>query len=616
MHAPFLRLIRRRSETVDQLLRLLSYLPRRRFRALLLLVPLSLIPGITDLISIGVVARLAGALIGTPLDDKVPWMKVFGGNTSNQTVWLIAIFIGVSWFSSFSKLTLQVVQQRLTAQVWRDFSDAIHKRVLNQQYSYHLVRSTAKLSSLIMKNIKVASGAVISPLMRIVGSILSVILISAGILIAGKGLALALIITLTTCYLVFSLVITPYLRHASNQSVRLDIKSNHLLLESLASIKDIQLTNSEGHFEKAFVSAGQEAQRYQWMSAILPILPRLLIEPLGITLIFVLGALPAILNNDPGQIKALIPSLAALVLAAQRLTPPLQDFFGCITQLRGGLPKIKKTVELLELPYSRPTLQTPGVPLPESVFPRFSIRLRNVHYTYPKTSQEVLHDINLSIPVGSRVALVGTTGSGKSTTANILLGLLVPQQGALELDGQPVEELDVPAWQANCALVPQHIALLDASFRENVAFGLEEEEIDNDRLWEAIEAAQLAEFVSELPYGLMTPVGENGMKLSGGQRQRLALARAFYRNARFLVLDEATSALDNRTESDVISALQVIGRRCTTVVIAHRISTVARCDRIYEFSKGRIMDYGSFEELKNSSGTFRELARLESMLDA
>ena len=616
MHAPFLRLIRRRSETVDQLLRLLSYLPRRRFRALLLLVPLSLIPGITDLISIGVVARLAGALIGTPLDDKVPWMKVFGGNTSNQTVWLIAIFIGVSWFSSFSKLTLQVVQQRLTAQVWRDFSDAIHKRVLNQQYSYHLVRSTAKLSSLIMKNIKVASGAVISPLMRIVGSILSVILISAGILIAGKGLALALIITLTSCYLVFSLVITPYLRHASNQSVRLDIKSNHLLLESLASIKDIQLTNSEGHFEKAFVSAGQEAQRYQWMSAILPILPRLLIEPLGITLIFVLGALPAILNNDPGQIKALIPSLAALVLAAQRLTPPLQDFFGCITQLRGGLPKIKKTVELLELPYSRPTLQTPGVPLPESVFPRFSIRLRNVHYTYPKTSQEVLHDINLSIPVGSRVALVGTTGSGKSTTANILLGLLVPQQGALELDGQPVEELDVPAWQANCALVPQHIALLDASFRENVAFGLEEEEIDNDRLWEAIEAAQLAEFVSELPYGLMTPVGENGMKLSGGQRQRLALARAFYRNARFLVLDEATSALDNRTESDVISALQVIGRRCTTVVIAHRISTVARCDRIYEFSKGRIVDYGSFEELKNSSGTFRELARLESMLDA
>ena len=616
MHAPFLRLIRRRSETVDQLLRLLSYLPRRRFRALLLLVPLSLIPGITDLISIGVVARLAGALIGTPLDDKVPWMKVFGGNTSNQTVWLIAIFIGVSWFSSFSKLTLQVVQQRLTAQVWRDFSDAIHKRVLNQQYSYHLVRSTAKLSSLIMKNIKVASGAVISPLMRIVGSILSVILISAGILIAGKGLALALIITLTSCYLVFSLVITPYLRHASNQSVRLDIKSNHLLLESLASIKDIQLTNSEGHFEKAFVSAGQEAQRYQWMSAILPILPRLLIEPLGITLIFVLGALPAILNNDPGQIKALIPSLAALVLAAQRLTPPLQDFFGCITQLRGGLPKIKKTVELLELPYSRPTLQTPGVPLPESVFPRFSIRLRNVHYTYPKTSQEVLHDINLSIPVGSRVALVGTTGSGKSTTANILLGLLVPQQGALELDGQPVEELDVPAWQANCALVPQHIALLDASFRENVAFGLEEEEIDNDRLWEAIEAAQLAEFVSELPYGLMTPVGENGMKLSGGQRQRLALARAFYRNARFLVLDEATSALDNRTESDVISALQVIGRRCTTVVIAHRISTVARCDRIYEFSKGRIVDYGSFEELKNSSGTIRELARLESMLDA
>jgi ATP-binding cassette subfamily B protein len=215
--------------------------------------------------------------------------------------------------------------------------------------------------------------------------------------------------------------------------------------------------------------------------------------------------------------------------------------------------------------------------------------------------------------VGSRVALVGRTGSGKTTTAHLLLGLLQPEQGCLELDGVPVTANDLPAWQASCAHVPQMIHLLDGSLLDNVAFGIPEEAIDRDRVWESLEAAQLADDVAELPYGLYTPVGENGVQLSGGQRQRLALARAFYREARFLVMDEATSALDNRTELNLIESLQVIGRRCTTLVIAHRLSTVQRCDRIYEFDGGRVKAAGSFADLQRDSATFRELARLEAL---
>jgi ATP-binding cassette subfamily B protein len=169
----------------------------------------------------------------------------------------------------------------------------------------------------------------------------------------------------------------------------------------------------------------------------------------------------------------------------------------------------------------------------------------------------------------------------------------------------------VPAWQANCAQVPQAITLLNGSILQNVAFGVSADQVDEYRVWEALEAAQLQEFIAELPYGLHTQVGENGMRLSGGQRQRLALARAFYRKARFLVLDEATSALDNRTESEVIEALEVVGRRCTTVVIAHRLSTVQRCDRIYEFDRGQVKAYGDFHELQQRSASFRDLADLE-----
>jgi ATP-binding cassette subfamily B protein len=228
-----------------------------------------------------------------------------------------------------------------------------------------------------------------------------------------------------------------------------------------------------------------------------------------------------------------------------------------------------------------------------------------------RSEEWVLRGVNLSIPVGSRVALVGATGSGKSTAAQLLLGLLDPQHSALELDGIGLDEFSKPSWQTSCAQVPQQIQLLDASIQANVAFGVEEDQIDMDRLWEALQAAQLADVVVDMPYGPLTPIGENGMKLSGGQRQRLALARAFYREAKFLLLDEGTSALDNRTESYVIDAIEMVGRRCTTVVIAHRLSTIVRCDRIYEFSQGTINASGTYDELKNRSASFRDLASLE-----
>jgi len=222
----------------------------------------------------------------------------------------------------------------------------------------------------------------------------------------------------------------------------------------------------------------------------------------------------------------------------------------------------------------------------------------------------------MSILVGSRVAFVGATGSGKTTTANQLLCLLRPSTGTLQLDGIDVDDTDVPAWQANCAYVPQAINLLNGNIIENIAFAEELDEVDQMRVWEALQAAQLADIVAELPLGLFTPIGDNGIRLSGGQRQRLALARAFYRNSKFLVLDEATSALDNRTESEVMDAIEVIGRRCTLVVIAHRLSTVMRSDCIFEFEAGRIKAFGSFEQLRQRSDTFNDLASFERRLSS
>ncbi len=603
-----------RSRTARQLRALLAHLPPERIQQLRRVVAFSFIPGVIDLASVAVIARLMGSLVGSDLEDRLPGVKVFGGNAADQSLWLILMFVILSWIASFGKFGLQFLQQRLTARIWIDLSNMIHARVLAQGYEYHLSKSTAKLSTMVLSHIKKTSNSVVNPLLKMVGSIFSIALLSIGILVIGRWSAVLLIAALVGSYLVISQLITPYLRHASKQKMRLESRTTHILLESLGSIRDIKLTGSEDHFRQAFVRTGEKAKSLAWTTELLPTIPRLLIEPLGITLIFAVGAVPALLGGDRSDIRSILPFLASLAVAALRLTPPLQEFFASMNQLRGGLPVIDNTLEYLRLPTSRPALGDPGVPSPQGVFPKRTIGLQDVWYAYPGASDWVLHGIDLTIPVGSRVAFVGTTGSGKTTTAQILLSLLEPGKGALTLDGIAVSEQDVPAWQACCSQVPQFINLLDASVLENVAFGKYEHEVDQDAVWNALEAAQLAEFVGELPYGLHTPIGENGLQLSGGQRQRLALARSFYRGSEFLVLDEATSALDNRTENEIIQSLEVIGRRCTTVVIAHRLSTVMRCDRIYEFERGRIKAWGSFEELQQRSDSFRDLASLERRL--
>jgi len=603
-----------RSRTYRQLRALMAYLPSERLSQLKWVVAVSVIPGIVDLASVAVIARLMGALVGGHMDDRLPGVKVFGGNPVDQSLWLIAIFALLSWIASFGKFGLQFLQQRLTARVWIDLSNQIHANVLAQGYEYHLTKSTAKLSTLVLSHIKKTSNSVVNPLLKMVGSIFSILLLSLGIVVIGRWSAVVLISSLVVSYLVISQLITPYLRHASRQKLRLESRATHILLESLSSIRDIKLTASEDHFRNAFVRTGERAKSYAWTTELLPTIPRALIEPLGITLIFAFGAVPALLRGDRSDILSILPFLASLAVAALRLTPPLQDFFSSMNQLRGGLPVIETTLEYLQLPAGRPVLGDPGVPSPLGVFPKRSIGLSDVWYSYPGSDEPVLRGVDLSIPVGSRVAFVGSTGSGKTTTAGILLALLDPSRGSLVLDGIPVSEQDVPAWQACCSQVPQFINLLDASVLDNVAFGKNEDEVEQDEVWMALEAAQLDEFVSELPYGLHTPIGENGLQLSGGQRQRLALARSFYRRSQFLLLDEATSALDNRTENEIIQALEVIGRRCTTVVIAHRLSTVMRCDRIYEFERGRIKAFGTFEELQHSSDTFHDLASLERRL--
>ena len=376
-------------------------------------------------------------------------------------------------------------------------------------------------------------------------------------------------------------------------------------------MRDIQLYSSHQFFVDRFMRDGSIAKRNDRLANLLPNVPKFLIEPAGITILFVVGLAPALLNGDDAQLRDALPQLATVLVVLLRISGPLQSMFRSLNRLRGGLPEVKDALELLCMRPTRLALNDPVVPSPDGVMPRRLIELRDVSYSYGLSGSTILRHVDLSIPVGSRIALVGKTGSGKTTLAHLLLGLFKPESGELLLDGLPVSDEEMPAWQANCAFVPQQIRLLDASVRENVAFCEDPDQIDDQKVWGALKAAQFADYVGDMPYGLYTMCGENGMKLSGGQRQRLSLARAFYRNAKLLVLDEATSALDNKTEHDLMEALDLVGRRCTMVVIAHRLSTVKKCDRIYEVADGSIRASGDFQTLTSLSPSFREMAMLD-----
>lgn len=599
------------SQTWSNLSQLLRELPRRRVRLLVFVLIASLFQGLLDILLVALLARLVGLLAGARLEDYLPGIKVFGGGFLDQSGWIVALLIGSFWLASGVRFGVALMQSLLSAEVWNDLVNKVYDNLMRQRYDFFIRQRTANLSEKFNRILNSVSTGVISPIIMIAGNIVSITSLLIGVVLVLGAQALLVFSLMLIAYILASKIITPYLRLAIKQRIRYGRRINLLLMESLRSMREVQLYSAENYFVSRFARDGVIAKRYDRIGRLLPDVPRLVIEPAGITILFVVGIVPGMLSGDPQGIKNSIPALSAVLVALLRISGPLQSMFRSINRLRGGLPEIADALELLSLKPERYLINSAGVPSPDGVMPRREIRLKEVCFTYSKDSKSVINGVNLSIPIGARIALVGRTGSGKTTLAHLLLGLFQPTAGSLLLDGIEVTDQEVPAWQANCAFVPQTIRLIDGSIRDNVAFGCDSEAIDDDLVWSALEAAQFDEYVAGMTYGLYTMIGENGIKLSGGQRQRLSLARAFFRGAKVLVLDEATSALDNKTEHDVMQALDIVGRRCTTIVIAHRLSTVKKCDLIHEMSAGKIIASGDFQQLQNCSPSFREMALIE-----
>ena len=601
------------SQTWNELRFLLRELApeRRRFLALVLLA--SLLQGLVDIFLVGLLARLVGLLAGAKLGDQIPGIRFFGGGLQDQVGWIVVLLIAAYWLVSGIRFGVALLESLLTAEIWSDLVNKVYRNLMLQRYEFFVQNRKAFLSERFNRILSRVTATVITPMIAISASFVSVTALILGVGLMLGSTSLFIFVLLFVSYAFSSRIITPYLRLALRQKIRYSRRLKLIFSESMRSIADVQLYSSHEYFVNRFSGSGILAKRNDRLSKLLPAVPRFVIEPAGITILFLVGLAPAISSGDADLLREALPELATVLVVLLRITSPLQTVFSNVNKLRGGLPEVKDALELLRMRPSRLSLGDPGVPSIDGVMPTRLIELSGVNFSYKESDRLILENVSLSIPVGSRIALVGSTGSGKTTIAHLLLGLYTPSKGGLLLDGVPVSAEEMPAWQANCAFVPQNIRLLDASVRENVAFCEDSDSIDDNEVWAALEAAQFSEFAAQMPYGLYTICGEDGIKLSGGQCQRLALARAFYRKSKLMVLDEATSALDNKTENDVMQALDIIGRRCTMVVIAHRLSTVKKCDRIFEISQGRVVASGDFETLKRLSPSFREMTMLDAV---
>ncbi|MFT3858163.1 MAG: ABC transporter ATP-binding protein [Aquabacterium sp.] len=435
--------------------------------------------------------------------------------------------------------------------------------------------------------------------LTLLSSALMVAAVAVAIMFIDPAVAVLATCGFGICYGLVALATRGRLRRNSEDIGREQTHVIKALQEGLGGIRDVLLDGSQPLYCDVYRRADLALRKAQGNNLFVGGSPRYAMEAMGMILI---GALAYWMSQRPGGIGVALPVLGALALGAQRLIPALQQGYSAWASIAGNQSALAETIDLLDQPMP-PHVQddSPAMQIGREIC------LEDVRFRYQPEAPWVLNGISLRIPKGSRVGFIGSTGSGKSTTLDIVMGLLKPVQGRLLVDGRPVEAGSMRAWQRTLAHVPQSIYLADASVAENIAFGVPSADIDLARVKDAARRAQIADYIEAQPHAYDAMVGERGVRLSGGQRQRIGIARALYKHACVLILDEATSALDNATERSVMDAIQNLDRELTILIIAHRISTLQHCDVIVRLGDGVILEQGTYAEFCERDASFREL---------
>jgi ATP-binding cassette subfamily B protein len=524
-----------------------------------------------------------------------------GITSPNQLVLpLVVAFVVAALVSGILRLLLLWVSTRLSYAIGADLSLDAYRRTLYQPYKIHVTRNTSDIITSITGKTWNAM-QVLESLLIVTSSSLLLVILMMGLLAIEPYVILIVSIVFGLSYGAIAWVSRRKLKINSLTIAHDSVQVVKALMEGLGGIRDVLLNGTQQVYCDIFRKADFSQRAAKAGNVVIAVSPRFLMEVIGILLIAVLAYG---LSNKDGGLGSALPTLGALALGAQRIIPALQQIYFNWAIIAGLQKSLADAMVLLDQPLP------PKVSHQSVLAVDFdeSIRFESVRFRYLSDGPWVLDGLSLTIPKGLRVGFVGVTGSGKTTTADLLMGLLDPVDGKILVDNQPICGERLLSWQRTIAHVPQSIFLADITIAENIAFGVPINEIDMERVREAASQAQIADFIENRRNGYHEVVGERGIRLSGGQRQRIGIARALYKKASVLVFDEATSSLDNATEQAVMESIENLDRELTIVIIAHRLTTVQNCDIIFELTSGKVAAKGTYEQLLEQSPSFKNMA--------
>lgn len=486
---------------------------------------------------------------------------------------------------------------KFSAELGISFAHSIFKFYMSKDYIYHSRHNKAEFINDIVIETGRLQGGVIYQLLILISKSLVIFLVVGNLLLSKPVLTISIVSVISVIYFIFYKVIRKMLAENGVAISTSSVKSQKYLNEAFGSIKELKIYKKEyffveRHKRELSILLFKNAENATWS-----LIPKYFFE----TLAFGGVCFFLITMSNENSLEASLSTLALYALSAYKLMPSAQQIFGSMATIKSNIHVVDTTVEKIkegkDLQFELNFQSQPP--------PKKEIVLKDICFSYDgKTDQ--LKNISMELPVGKKIAFVGLSGSGKTTTANILLGLLKPSRGELIVDGTPVDFNKLSGWYNNLSFVPQSIYLMDSSVADNISFGEQHESPDKKKLEVIAQRSNLSDFISNLPEKFDTFVGDDGVKLSGGQKQRLGIARALYLDRPIIVMDEATSALDNVNENEIMRNIQSIQDK-TIVIIAHRLSTIRCCDTIFVFDNGKVVASGTYDELQTRSPDFQKL---------
>ena len=571
--------------------------PHERKRAGLLLFMI-LIMALLDMIGVASVLPFMAVLTNPDvietniiLNKSFKFFQLFGVKNHQQFLFGLGVCVFILLvFSLLFKALVSYVQVQFIQMRQYSIGKRLVTGYLQQPYSWFLSRNSADLGTRVLSEVSKVVGGGLRPLMMLIANSMVAITITTLLIIADPKLAIAVTFSLGAAYGVVYKFVRDYLDRIGKESLRSNELRFTAISEAFGAAKEVKIGGLEQTYIKRFSDSSQIFAKHSATSTVINQLPRFALEVVafgGIMLLILY------MMSQTGNFNKALPIITLYAFAGYRLMPALQQIYASFTQLAFVRPSLESLIDDLKNLKQNEKNQDQGVLIFNNL-----IKLKNINYNYPNTSRTALKDISLSIPVKTSVGLIGATGSGKTTIVDIILGLLEPQRGSIEVDGQIITQKNTRAWQRLIGYVPQHIYLSDDTVTANIAFGVNAEDVNQDNVEKVCKIANLHKFVvNELPDKYQTTIGERGVRLSGGERQRIGIARALYHNPKVLILDEATSSLDNQTEKVVMEAVNNLRKDLTIISIAHRLNTVKNCDIIFQLENGRLISQGAPDKL-------------------